>query len=48
MTHDLAALAVMDEILVLDGGRVVQRGTHAELLARSGPYRQIWELDAAA
>jgi ABC-type multidrug transport system fused ATPase/permease subunit len=33
---------------VLDGGRVVQRGTHAELLARSAAYRQMWELDAAA
>jgi ABC-type multidrug transport system fused ATPase/permease subunit len=48
VTHDVAALAVMDEILVLDGGRVVQRGTHAELLARSAAYRQMWELDAAA
>jgi thiol reductant ABC exporter CydC subunit len=48
VTHDLAALAVMDEILVLDGGRVVQRGTHAELVARSGAYRQMWELDAVA
>jgi ABC-type multidrug transport system fused ATPase/permease subunit len=47
ITHDLALLAAMDEILVLDGGRVVERGTHAALLARAGRYRQMWDLDRA-
>jgi ABC-type multidrug transport system fused ATPase/permease subunit len=45
VTHDLAALAAMDEVLVLDAGRAVQRGTHAELLGRPGLYRQLWEAD---
>ena len=45
VTHDLEALAAVDEILVLDEGRVRQRGTHAELLARPGLYRQMWELE---
>ena len=34
-----------DQILVLDRGRVVQRGTHAELLAQDGLYRQIFDLE---
>jgi ABC-type transport system involved in cytochrome bd biosynthesis fused ATPase/permease subunit len=33
-----------DQILVLDGGRVVQSGTHAELLAQDGFYRSIFHL----
>ncbi len=35
-----------DLILVLDRGRVVQRGTHAELTAQRGYYRRIFELQA--
>jgi len=30
-------------VLVLDGGRIVDRGTHAELAAKSGRYRQLYE-----
>jgi ABC-type multidrug transport system fused ATPase/permease subunit len=48
VTHDLATLAQMDEILVLDGGRTVQRGTHQELLGRPGLYREMWEMDRPA
>jgi len=33
-----------DEILVLDEGRIVQRGSHAELLAAGGLYRRLYEL----
>jgi ATP-binding cassette subfamily B protein len=32
----------MDEILVLDGGRVVERGTHAELVRLGGRYAESW------
>ncbi|MEV0408289.1 thiol reductant ABC exporter subunit CydC [Actinoallomurus sp. NPDC050550] len=42
VTHRLAALDAVDEIIVLDAGRVVQRGRHADLLARPGPYRTMW------
>jgi len=44
ITHRLAGMEAMDEILVLDGGRVVERGRHGELLARYGLYRSMWEL----
>ena len=32
-----------DEILVLDDGRIVERGTHAQLCAARGPYAAMWE-----
>jgi ATP-binding cassette subfamily B protein len=32
-----------DQILVIDGGRIVERGRHEELLARSGLYAQLYE-----
>jgi ATP-binding cassette subfamily B protein len=31
-------------VLVLDHGRIAQRGTHAELIAQPGPYREIYDL----
>jgi ABC-type multidrug transport system fused ATPase/permease subunit len=33
-----------DQILVLDAGRILERGSHAELLARGGLYAQMWRL----
>jgi ATP-binding cassette subfamily B protein len=40
----LLTLKNADMILVLDGGRIVQRGTHEELLAEGGLYREIYDL----
>jgi ATP-binding cassette, subfamily C, bacterial CydC len=42
ITHDLDGLDQVDEIVVLDRGRVVARGTHSELLRSEGLYRQMW------
>jgi ATP-binding cassette, subfamily C, bacterial CydC len=42
ITHDLDGLDQVDEIVVLDRGRVAARGTHAELLRSGGLYRQMW------
>jgi ABC-type multidrug transport system fused ATPase/permease subunit len=47
ITHRLAGLEAMDEIVVLDRGRVAERGTHAELLRRDGGYAESWRGGAA-
>ncbi len=41
-THRLAGLHDVDEVIVLDAGRAVQRGPHAELIERVGPYADMW------
>ena len=43
ITHRLAELRELDEVIVLDQGRVLERGTHAELLALGGRYAALWE-----
>jgi ATP-binding cassette subfamily C protein CydCD len=48
ITHRLAGLEAVDEVLVLDRGRVVQRGPYAELLALDGPLREMADREAAA
>lgn len=44
ITHRLVGLQVMDEILVLESGRVIERGTHDGLLKAGGMYRRMWDL----
>ena len=44
IAHRLSTVRRADLILVMDGGRIVERGTHAELLAQDGLYREIYEL----
>ena len=43
ITHELAALSRVDEVVVLDRGRVVERGSHRQLLGSSRPYRRLFE-----
>ncbi|HTX79939.1 MAG TPA: thiol reductant ABC exporter subunit CydC [Longilinea sp.] len=42
VTHRLAGLEKADEIVVLEGGKIVERGRHADLLARQGAYAAMW------
>jgi len=44
MTHRLIGLEHFDEIIVLDHGRITERGTHSELLATGGLYCDMWTL----
>lgn len=41
-THRLTSVVEMDEIIVISGGRAIERGSHAQLLARNGTYRKLW------
>ncbi|WP_448602471.1 ABC transporter ATP-binding protein [Thermoleptolyngbya sp.] len=43
ITHHLSAAALSDRILVMEGGRIVQSGHHADLLAQPGLYQTLWE-----
>ncbi|WP_425044932.1 ABC transporter ATP-binding protein [Primorskyibacter sp. S87] len=42
IAHRLSTIAQMDRILVMDQGRIVEEGSHTELLARNGLYAQFW------
>jgi subfamily B ATP-binding cassette protein MsbA len=44
IAHRLSTVHRADEILVVDQGRIVERGTHAELLAEGGTYRRLYDL----
>ncbi len=42
IAHRLSTIAAMDRLIVMDKGRVVEEGTHAQLLARGGLYARLW------
>lgn len=48
IAHRLATIEHADQILVVDGGTIAQRGTHEELLAREGVYRRFVEIRSRA
>ena len=44
IAHRLSTIMNADQILVMDAGRIVERGTHAELMRRHGQYAQMWAM----
>ena len=48
VAHRLSTVARADEIIVLDQGRIAERGTHAQLLAKDGLYADLWNRQSRA
>ena len=47
IAHRLSTVREADQLLVVDGGRIVERGTHAELLAADGLYAELYRTQFA-
>jgi ATP-binding cassette subfamily B multidrug efflux pump len=43
IAHRLSTIAAMDRLVVLEAGKIVEEGTHAQLLQRGGPYAALWK-----
>ena len=48
IAHRLSTVVYADVIYVMDRGRIVERGRHAELIARSGQYARLWAMQTNA
>lgn len=46
IAHRLSTLTKMDRILVFEQGKVVEEGTHGELIAKAGHYARMWEMQS--
>lgn len=47
ITHRLGSVLMADRVLVMKQGRLIEDGTHAELLSRGGEYAELWQLQAS-
>jgi ATP-binding cassette subfamily B protein len=48
VSHRISTLMTADSIVVMDGGRVAEAGTHGELLAKGGIYRRVHDMQSAS
>lgn len=48
VAHRLSTIAGLDKIVVLSEGKIIEQGTHAELLARGGEYHKLWSRQSGA
>ena len=46
IAHRLSTLSHMDRIIFLEGGKIIEDGTHAQLLAQNGKYAHLWRMQA--
>jgi ATP-binding cassette subfamily B protein len=44
VAHRLSTIVDADQILVMDGGKIIERGSHSELMQQKGEYRRMWDL----
>jgi ATP-binding cassette subfamily B multidrug efflux pump len=42
IAHRLSTIAALDRLVVIDRGRIVEEGSHADLLRRGGVYARLW------
>ena len=47
ISHQLSAAAACDRILVMNNGKIVQEGTHQNLINKDGLYKSMWEREKA-
>jgi ATP-binding cassette subfamily B protein/ATP-binding cassette subfamily B multidrug efflux pump len=43
IAHRLSTIAALDRLIVIDQGRIVEEGSHDQLIARNGLYAQLWK-----
>ena len=48
IAHRLSTIIHADQILVMEHGQIVERGTHAELLLANGKYAEMWQMQERA
>ena len=46
ISHRFSTVRMADQILVIEGGRIIEAGSHAELIARDGRYAALYEMQA--